>query len=299
MSQNVVMVTCYLGRRKRGSSAGHDGEYTYEVWVVAEVRSEAAVATERPGDHPIDASSAERLGEQLREAVADVEASHVEGLIWKSDDIPEGQLDGFIAGLPDRLQTLADKQLGALARTAGMPAPAAPISGEVAGAMLLKPALKPVKSAVRGFEVAGAVIGVLTGAHGLAFTCVKHLVGDMLGALLSQMFSDATKAQRGQPAATFGPEAAGEVREAATESPESSTGPVLAYQAPAPPAEDSRQAQRSYGEGALIAGAGPGSWSAAEQPDNAGISELKATVAEDQSDSPAPLPDAVSDLDAI
>ena len=140
----------------------------------------------------------------------DVLAGDVAGLVWKADALPEGQLDGFIAGLPDRLQALADQPLDEIGAI-GMPAAAASIASQVAGTMLLEPVMEPVKDAVHGFEVVGVVIGVLTGTHGLVFACVEHLLHDMLGDLLSKVFSAATGALDRQPSSAAGPQVADEL----------------------------------------------------------------------------------------
>jgi hypothetical protein len=109
-------------------------------------------------------------------------------MAWKIDDLSENRAAGIITELPDRLQTLADKPLDAVASAAGMPAVAASLSADVAGAVLLKPVLGPVENAVHGLEIAGIVIAVLTGQPWLATTCVKHLAHDQLGATLAKAF---------------------------------------------------------------------------------------------------------------
>lgn len=225
MSQNVVIVTYYLGRRKRGSSDA----YTDEMWVVAVVRPESAVHVPPQPDRPID--SAAEPGKRLREAVDEVLAGDVASLVWKADALPEGQLDGFIAGLPDRLQALADQPLDDLISAIGMPSAPAWLASQVAGTMLLEQVMEPVEDAVHGFEVAGVVIGVLTGAHGLAFTCVEHLLHDMLGDLLSKVFSAATGALVRQPSAAASPEAADGPAEPANVTTSEVT-PVAGYSMP-------------------------------------------------------------------
>ena len=235
MSQNVVIVTYYPGRRKRVPSA----DYTGEMWVVAEVwpAADAPVPSQRSVDWPLDAAYAGELGEQLRKAVADVLAGRVEGLVWKADDLSEDQLAGFIAGLPDRLQTLADQPLDALGRGLGMPTLAASLTSAVAGTMLFEPVREPVENTVHGLEVAGVVIGLLTGGHGLVLICVKHLAHDMLGDLLSNAFGRLIEPARPAPAppplTLVTPVSADDVREPAR--PQGLKPPGTEYVIPAPP----------------------------------------------------------------
>jgi hypothetical protein len=225
-------------------------------------------------------------------------------MIWKIDDLSEGQVAGLI-DLPDRLQALAVKPLDDLAGAAGLPAPVASFNSDVAGTMLLKPIMEPVESVLHGLEVAGTIIALLTGAHGLLVTCLKHLIRDKLGDMLSDAFgraiSAATEALGCQPSATAAPEAAGGATGAATESPQSLIGPVCGYRAPAPAktVKISRQAQRLLDEGTLIAGGGQGSGSVAGHPDDAGISALRATVTDGQLDDPRAVPSPTSDLNTL
>jgi hypothetical protein len=299
-------VTYYLGRRERDTAGDGDGEYTYEIWVVAELQpAEAAPAPPlQPSvDRELSPESASILGKDLKAAIDEAAAGRVEGMVWKIDDLSEGPAADLI-DLPDRLQALAVKPLDDLAGTAGLPAPVASFSSDVAGTMLLKPIMEPVESVLHGLEIVGTITALLTGAHGLLVTCLKHLIHDKLGGMLSDAFgraiSAATEGLGRQPSATAAPEAVGAVTGAATESPQSSIGPVSAYSAPAPakPVEASRQAQRLIEEGTLIAGGGQGSASVAGHPDDAGISALRATVTDDQLDEPRAVSGPISDLNA-
>ncbi len=300
-------VAYYLGRRGRDTAGDGDGEYAYEIWVVAELQP-AEAAPARPlqpsVDRELSPESASNLGKDLEAAIDEVVARRVEGMVWKIDDLSEGQAAALI-DLPDTLQALAVKPLDGLADTAGLPAPEASFSSDVAGTMLLKPIMEPVENVLHGLEIVGTITAVLTGAHGLLVTCLKHLIHDKLGGMLSDAFgrtiSAATEALRRRPSATEASEAAGGVSVAATESPQSSIGPVSAYRAPAPakPVEVSRQAQRLFEEGTLISGGGQGSARVAGHPDDAGISELRATVTDDQLDELRAVSDPISDVDAF
>jgi hypothetical protein len=298
-------VTYYLGRRERDTAYDADGKYAYEIWVLAELQSAEAAPLLQPSvDRELSPESASDLGKHLKAAIDDVAAGRVEGIIWKIDDLSEGQVARLI-DLPDRLQALAVKPLDGLAGAAGLPAPVASFSSDVAGTMLLKPITELVESALHGLEVAGTIIALLTGAHGLLVTCLKHLIHDKLGDMLSDAFgraiSAATEALGRQPSATAAPEAAGRATVAATESPQSSIGPVCGYRAPAPTetVKISRQAQRLLDEGTLIAGGGQGSASVACHRDDAWISALRATVADDQLDDLRAVSGPTSDLNAL
>lgn len=202
MSQTVVVVTLYLSRRKRGRSAGYDGRYTYEVWVVAEVRPTGAADAVIPQltvDPGLSAESAWKLGDDLRKAIAKVAAHHVEQMVWKIDDVSENKAADLIVDLPDSLQRLADRPFDGLAVAAGMPAAAASLTADVVGTVVMRAVVEPAEKAVHALEVAAIITALLTGMmHPLAITCVKHLAYDKLGGMLakafSQVISDATTA---------------------------------------------------------------------------------------------------------
>ena len=217
--QYMYEVTRYVGRRKRHPA--DEGEY--ELWVVAVLRplDPGAACPRVPS---ASEESAEHLRENLQDAIADVAAGRVADMIWKADDLPGGTAAALI-GLPDKMEALVDEPLGTLASGAGVPPPAASFTGDVAGVVLLKPVLKPVQSAVHGLEIAGAIVGLLTGMHPLVVTCVKHLIrdelSDMLAKAFSQVITDATIAADHQLSAAASPQAADE--------PISDAAPVAAH----------------------------------------------------------------------
>jgi hypothetical protein len=243
VGQAVITMTLYACRRKRGPSAGDDGEYTYEFWVVAEARPLAAVdaaASELLIDPRLSAESARKLGDDLRKAIVKVTADRVEQMAWKIDDVPERQAADLIASLPESLQSLADRPLEDLAVTAGMPAAAASLSADVVGAVAMRAVVEPVEKAMHGLEVAVLVLALLTGTmHSLAIICIKHLAYDKLGDMMSDGFARvigaATEALGPQPSATAAVEAAGEVTGPATASPPSWADLAAANREPAAP----------------------------------------------------------------
>lgn len=304
-SNSAYKVTYYLGRRRRSSEDDGDDTYLCEIWAVAELQpAEAAVLPlQLSVDRELSPEAASGLGKDLKAAIDDVMADRVERMVWKIDDVPEDQVADLL-NLPDGLQALAVTPLDTLTRAAGLAAPVASFSSDVAATMLLKPIMEPVKSALHGLEVVGTIIGLLTGAHGLVVTCVKHLIRDELGSMLSDGFGrtiDAANEALGrEPSAAAAVDPAGEVTGLATESPRS-IGSKSAYQAPtaSQPATMSRRARRLLGEATLVAGGEESSASLAGPLDNAGISALRDTVAEDQPEDLGEASRSMSDLDAF
>lgn len=189
VSQNVVIVTHHVCRRKRRSRVpGMKDEVTYEVWLIPVLcpQDEAAAALQ-PSVGPV--LSADRLGERLRESMAEVAAGRVEGMIWKTaDDLSEDQVADLVAGLPERMKALAEQPLDILGDAVGVPAPAVSLGADVTATLVLKPILKPVESVIHAAEVVAIAVGLMTGLHPLVITCVKHLAHDELGSVLAHTF---------------------------------------------------------------------------------------------------------------
>jgi hypothetical protein len=223
-SNSAYEVTYYLWRRKRRPAPSYvagrrlsaaddsDGGYTYEIWVVA-IPRQRAVGGE------LSAESGSGPGMDLKQAVANVSAARVVGAIWRIDDLAEGQAATLI-GMPEKLKGLVDEPLGAAAGVIGMPAPAAVFSGDVAGTLLLRPVMEPVENALHGLEIVGAIVGLVTGLHGLSALCLKHLVHDRITKMLGDAFrwaiSGAAKAPDRRLSEAPGPAAAGRPAEPAT-----------------------------------------------------------------------------------
>jgi hypothetical protein len=233
-------VTYYLWRRKRSApwfatSRRHrsavddnDGEYTYEIWVVA-------IPGQLSADHELSLESASGLGEDLKQAIADVAAGHVTGAIWKIDDL-SGDQAAVLIGMPEKLQGLVDEPLAAAAAAAGIGSSAAEFTGQVAGAMLLKPVMEPVDSTLRSLEIIGVIAGLVTGLHGLSALCLKHLIRDKitktLGDAFSQAIGNAIKGPDRRSSAAAWPGAAGRPAEPAVAPRQPATfgvTPVTAY----------------------------------------------------------------------
>jgi hypothetical protein len=190
VSQIVVVVTLHVSRRKRrGSFPGEKGEITDQVWLVIEMRpaDEACSCPEAELNPALSATGSETFDEQLREAVAEGLADRVEQGFWEIDDLSKDQLASLVANLPDLVKSLAAEPLARLASAAGAPAPAAAFGADVSATLLLKPVLEPVERLVHAFEVAGIVIGLMTGLHPLTVICAKHLAHDELGSALAAL----------------------------------------------------------------------------------------------------------------
>ena len=187
MSQAVVVVNCYILRRRRlrraarGLAEEKQHEYVYEIWVVSEAVSvPAATAVVDSGDSTVRA-----LLERLTKSVADVAADRVEGLIWKSADVPRQQALNLVADLPNIVRELAAKPLEGVPEAAGVPAPVAVFGSQVAAAFVLEPVVGPVADFLHGLELAGVLIGVVTGQMPLAVLCAKHWLHDEVGGALA------------------------------------------------------------------------------------------------------------------
>ena len=150
MGQNVMRVTCFVCRRKwrrRGSS--DEDEITYQVWLILELRLEKEISPDHDlsVDPALGVPDAEKLGERLKEAIAESVAGQVEELVWTTaDDLSDEQVAGLIAGLPDAVKTLVEQSLDSLAGTAGVPAPMALLGADVTATRLLKPVLEPIET---------------------------------------------------------------------------------------------------------------------------------------------------------
>lgn len=191
MVRNVATVTWYVSRRKRrGLRPGKEDEVTYQVWLVLAVCPEVADTASEPAvNHCLDVGTGHKAGERLKEAVAEVLAGRLEGVVWKTtDDLSEEQVAGLLAGLPDMVKTLALKPLDMLGDAAGLPALVVSLGADVTATLVLEPVLEPLQSTVRVLEVVGIVLGLVTGLHPLVITCVKHLAYDELGDALTRAF---------------------------------------------------------------------------------------------------------------
>jgi hypothetical protein len=156
-------------------------EYVYELWIVsAAVCDPAAVSVIGPGD-----STVEALRERLTTSVADVAADRVEGLIWKSADLCGQDALNLVADLPGIAQELAARPLGRAAEAVAVLAPAAVFGSQVAAAFVLEPVLGPAADILHGLELAGVLIGLVTGQGHLVVLCASHWLHDEVGGAMA------------------------------------------------------------------------------------------------------------------
>jgi hypothetical protein len=226
VSQVTVQVPCYGYCLKRRLDIP-GCKRTYQAWSVCELllEEEPAALSAHPSVSPApSAGAAGELSKRVEEAVADVVAGRVVEMVWKTSDLPEGQVAGLIADLPDAIRTLAVKPLESLADSAGAPAPMASVGADAAATLVLMPVLEPAENAVHGLEVAGLMIGMVTGMHWLATTCIQHLAHDdltsaVVGAVKQMVSHVNAQALDGQPSGARGA-VAGPAASGSAESPE-------------------------------------------------------------------------------
>jgi hypothetical protein len=122
----------YVCRRKRNDHADDEYEYSYDVWftVVQETGTSAVTV-----DGALSEDTAADLAERLREAVADVIADRLEGVVWHADDLSAEQATDLVCSLPDTMKSVVGKPLGTLTDLAGLPEPAASFSADVVSAL--------------------------------------------------------------------------------------------------------------------------------------------------------------------
>jgi hypothetical protein len=190
----IVIVTCYVCRRKSSRRSGHDSQTTYQLWIVIEVRP----ATPEITDPDLvlqrirNADATRGLNARLREAAAETAADHVNRAIWgvwkTSDNLSLAQAIDFLGGASDDLHRVIQDSLTQLNRVADVPAPVSLVGADVAATLLTKPIAQPIDELTHGLEVAGIFLGLVTGLHPLVMTCAKYLIHDATGNVLDSAF---------------------------------------------------------------------------------------------------------------
>jgi hypothetical protein len=190
----TATVTCYVCRRERPPGwPRRRKKVTYQVWLVRRRRIVTAVPPVPAFTASRDLRQAEATehGSALTDALADVAGSRAVEAIWHSaDDLSEGQVAAFVAGLPDTIQSLTAALIATPLDAAGMAPVVASLGADLTSTLLLSPVLEPLETTVHAFEIVGVAIGVLTGLHVLTLFCVKHLAHDKLSHLLSSAFKE-------------------------------------------------------------------------------------------------------------
>ena len=121
----------------------------------------------------------------------DTAAEGVVKLIWKSAEMPPGDLTTLIVQSPELLRQ-ATAELGK--RAAGAAGVGALVIGpvpDVLANLALEPVLSRADELVHAQEVAGVIVGVLIGDVHLATVCAKHLLYDEATSVLADAFAKA------------------------------------------------------------------------------------------------------------
>ena len=197
MIQATVTVTyvkvthCAFDRERCDRLTDCQCEVTYQVWLVCQRRDEPVSAPSRVlVDPSLRADAAEKYEDRLQKAIAKVAADRTEKRIWKSaGDLSGNQAFDLITKLPDAITEQAEKLLEAPGAAVRLPPIEVSLGAETAAALVLEPVLEPIEIAVLTIEVIGVVIGTLTGPHGLAIYCIKHLAYSKLGDVLTSTFN--------------------------------------------------------------------------------------------------------------
>ena len=154
-----------------------------------------------------------RLGERLRDAIADTAADDAVSMffgVWSdADGLSYLEAVDAVSEIPEALKEQFGQSVADLAPNA-VPVSVSGFTGDVAATLILKPITQPIGKLVRIAEMAGLVIGLLTGFHPLAVACAKRLaVGSLTSRLadgLNQALTDLS-----DPEAIFRVEAISEV----------------------------------------------------------------------------------------
>ena len=131
--------------------------------------------------------------EKLVEATADYLATVLGGPLftaatqfWKTESFPEIEAVDAIEGASGQLQGVVDTPLRGVGVAFGLSPGEAAITAGISTNLILAPITGPLDKAASFIEVAGIVIGLATGAHGLVLACIKPLLHSQLEHLLSQ-----------------------------------------------------------------------------------------------------------------
>ena len=104
---------------------------------------------------------------------------------WETQAFPETQAAEFIEGVSARLGEAVAAPLRSLGAAFGLSSGEATVAAGISTNIILAPITGPLDKAATFVEVAGIVVGVLTGAHGLVLACAKLLSHDQAKRALS------------------------------------------------------------------------------------------------------------------
>jgi hypothetical protein len=128
---------------------------------------------------------------RLRKAMNDTAAEGVVNLIWKSSDLPSGNLATLIVQSPDLLRQATAELAKRAAGMAGVGALALGPVPDVLADLTLEPVLNRADELLHSLEVAGVIVSVLIGDVNLAAICIKHLLYDGAINFLADAFEEA------------------------------------------------------------------------------------------------------------
>ena len=133
------------------------------------------------------------LREQIKAAAADYAATWVEdqwGTTWwqTPESFPFSQATDFFDGSADWLRGLVEHPVAGALSLAGADGPAVPVGAGITAGFVTARVTAPLEGAARMCEIAGIVIGALTGAHVLVMACAKRFAHDEASRLLGRGF---------------------------------------------------------------------------------------------------------------
>jgi len=190
MSQRILVVQVFVVRQERLWQPGSDDlEYgsCYQIIILTIVfdeqdATEATILLK-------NASTTEEILKRLKEAALSVLSDKITGLVWTTGYLGKDQalrVLNWLGNEPDILQESLTQSLARPAAEAGAPEPLTDFSAGSVAEMLLDPILKPVRDGTHVIEIAGVVIGALTGVHPLAFLCAKLLAHDEISSSIAK-----------------------------------------------------------------------------------------------------------------
>jgi hypothetical protein len=140
----------------------------------------------------------EDLREQIKAAVADYAANWAEGqwgtTWWQTpQSLPLSQAADLFDGSADWLRGLIEHPVADALSVAGVEGPAVPVGAEITARFVTAQVTAPLDVAALICEIAGIVIGALTGAHVLVMACAKRFAHDEAQRLLGKGFEQVIK----------------------------------------------------------------------------------------------------------
>lgn len=179
----------------RDGPAPPEPRYVIDLSILGESAQTYETATQR----------AEELREKLTEGTADYLATALGDPVfmaatrgWQTGSFPETEAVDAIEGVSAQIQAGVDTPLKQLGGAVGLSSGEADFAAGIITNVVLAPMTGPLDAAATYIEVAGIIVGFMTGAHGFALACLKLLSHSQFDHLLSQRSGDLL---HGSPAA--------------------------------------------------------------------------------------------------